>query len=88
MERLKGKGQAPVTKMPSKSPCPRNVGHKLSTSPSKTKGTTSAVVPKDPTQTGETAFAGDIVDPASTTDETKQDAEDAAAAATKDAKNV
>ncbi|EMS52997.1 hypothetical protein TRIUR3_23801 [Triticum urartu] len=69
MERLKGKGQAPVTKIPSKSPCHRNVGHRLSTSLSKTKGTASfAVVPKDPTQTGKTAFPGDVVDPASTTD--------------------
>uniref|UniRef100_A0A452ZXR9 Uncharacterized protein n=1 Tax=Aegilops tauschii subsp. strangulata TaxID=200361 RepID=A0A452ZXR9_AEGTS len=64
MERLKGKGQAPVTKIPSKSPCHRNVGHRLSTSPSKTKGTTSsAAVPKDPTKTGKGAFAGDFVDP-------------------------
>ncbi|XP_048552330.1 uncharacterized protein LOC125544311 isoform X1 [Triticum urartu] len=71
MERLKGKGQAPVTKIPSKSPCHRNVGHRLSTSLSKTKGTASfAVVPKDPTQTGKTAFPGDVVDPASTTDPT------------------
>ena len=48
---------------------PRNSRRKLFTSPSKTKGTTSsAAVPKDPTQTAETAFAGDVVDPASTTD--------------------
>ncbi|KAM3349610.1 hypothetical protein ACQJBY_022500 [Aegilops geniculata] len=87
MERLKGKGQAPVTKIPSQSPCHRNVGHRLSTSLSKTKGTTSfAVVPKDRTQTGKTAFPGDVVDPASSTDETKQDA--AAAAATEDAKHT
>ncbi|KAM3349612.1 hypothetical protein ACQJBY_022500 [Aegilops geniculata] len=71
MERLKGKGQAPVTKIPSQSPCHRNVGHRLSTSLSKTKGTTSfAVVPKDRTQTGKTAFPGDVVDPASSTDPT------------------
>lgn len=65
---------------------PRNSRRKLFTSPSKTKGTTSsAAVPKDPTQTAETAFAGDVVDPASKTNETKQDA---AAAATEDVKNV
>ena len=47
---------------------PRNSRRKLFTSPSKTKGTTSsAAVPKDPTQTAETAFAGDVVDPASKT---------------------
>ncbi|XP_048535661.1 uncharacterized protein LOC125514392 [Triticum urartu] len=52
----------------SKSPCPRNSHHKLFTSPSKTKGTTSyAAVPKDPTQTGEIASTGDVVDPASKT---------------------